>query len=665
MKRRVLFLSVFLATILLLIGVQRSDADDGGTSGRYKTVEIQATQYIWELVSNRDGRVICQVMVEHPNHPTVDEAIQVCGDQIFPSSPTPTPIGTPPGPTATPGPVITPGPTPTPFNLADFFSSVSWRFVTTKSFSRQIRVPVPAIIVNFSIPEGQQGPPFKVVIAAYEPVYGEHITGIHGTLNGIEFTCTSNRCEVPITTASVLDFWATSSFGDQSAQSEAALRIDRTESASSLQLVSLQPIVIFQDSCSQIWGAQRPNPPGFAVFPNTPDELNTQKSYQYLAGRLIAANFVNAKDCPGGGLWASGAPNSCGLEKASQAVIDWQNQYDISIWAAARSIGIPPRLIKVLIEQESQFWPGNGRYAINEFGLGQLNQTGADVALRWDNELFSSICNGLLYDCSSVYGRLPYYVQATARGGMVRSLDAECPTCANGIDLARAYDSIPVFARTLRSNCRQVKYILDRRSFKGISYEDLWKFTLVSYHSGYQCLADALDYTAYNSLPLDWPHVSNYLACPGGQLYVNAFWKSLSDFDANRLKTTAAAQPAVIATFVPTRAVPTPTVTPTPVRALSHISVLVYVDSNNNNYPEPNERVNGVKVTVTFPDGQVINAVTVNGIADIDLTGRTVGEDVIVALPELYRTQKVRVMQDGEIPVTFRLDQPVVPPVLP
>ena len=149
-------------------------------------------------------------------------------------------------------------------------------------------------------------------------------------------------------------------------------------------------------------------------------------------------------------------------ERNHQAVIDWQNQFDVAIWEAGRSLGIPPRLIKTLIEQESQFWPGNSRHIYNEYGLGQLSQSGADVALRWDNELFYNVCSGLVYDCSKIYGRLSSWMQATMRGGLMRSVNAECATCPHGIDEGRAYESIPMITRTLRSNCLQVNYLMDR-----------------------------------------------------------------------------------------------------------------------------------------------------------------------------------------------------------
>lgn len=136
-------------------------------------------------------------------------------------------------------------------------------------------------------------------------------------------------------------------------------------------------------------------------------------------------------------------------------------------------------------------------------------------------------------------------------------------------------------------------------------------------------------------------------------------------FDAYRLTTVETAQPEAVPTFAPTPAVPTPTHTPTPVLAMSKLRVMVYVDINFNNYPDAGERTDGVAVTLTFADGASQSASTVNGEALFNLAGRAVGQEVLVALPQLYRTEKVRITRDGEIPVVFRLEQPVVPPALP
>jgi hypothetical protein len=655
MNRRVLTWGVLLAiSALLIIGIQGSFADDSGKTSRFKKVEIQTTQYIWELVSGKDARVVCQVIVNHPTRPSNEEAIQACADQIFPSQPAPSATGTP-----------QPGPTAIPFNLADFFNSVYWRFIATQELKRTIQVPLPEIITNLTVPTNQSAP-YYAIITAYEPVFGERITSISGMINGAAFTCPSARCQVPIKKDSALEFWATSSFGDDSQHSQAAMVIVQKDNGQTLEMASLVPIPFFQDACSIAWGLPQINQPAWSRLPASPDDLNTMKPYQYLAGKLLAAGMVNASECPGGGLTATGGANTCGLQQTNQAVIDWQNRFDVPIWEAGRSLGVPPRMIKSLIAQESQFWPGNSRNIYSEYGLGQLSQSGADVALRWDNDLFSSICSGLIYDCSKIYGRLSASMQATMRGGLVRTVNSECADCPHGLDEARAYESIPLFARTLRSNCLQVNYIMRRHNAQ-VSYSDLWHFTLVSYHSGYECLKEALDTTDLNKEPDDWQHVSAYLQCPGSISYVEELWKSLLDFDKYRLN--PAERPASLATFpvmqTSTRPAPTSTSTPAPILSLSHIRVLVYVDANKNNYPDTGEKVDSMLVTATFPDGEILNGTTNNGEVIFDLTGRPVDISVTVTLPEVYHSTKVRVIRDGEIPVIFRLEQPVVPPVLP
>jgi hypothetical protein len=656
MNRRVLFAAAFLTVLALLaLGIQASTAQDGGTV-RIRTVTVNVTQYVWDLVWNADGRFICQVIVEHRNQPTNAEAIQICGDQIFPPVALPTPYG---GKESEPTPTASAG----PFDLADFFNSVSWRFVETRQLTRQVSIPVPQMTVNITVPPAQQGPPFFVTLTGYEPVYGERITSISGVLNGMEFVCQGPRCDVPIQSDSVLEFWATSSVGDETTHLEAVLRIYQTESGIEIRVESLTPVTLFQDACAAIW-TNADVRPEWAQFPASPEALNTQKPYQYLAAQLLAANLVNAADCPGGGLMENGAANACGLERAADEVVAWQNQFDPVIWETGRTMGIPPRLIKVLIEQESQFWPGNSRRALYEFGLGQLSPVGIDVALRWDNDLFARACNGMLYDCSSVYGRMTSWQQATLRGGLLSTLDAECPTCPNGIDMAVVYDSIPVITGTLRANCRQVQYLMDTRSLEA-SYEDLWKFTFLSYHSGYNCLATALDYTIINARAATWRSVSGYLRCAGGSAYVDSVWRLLSEFNTFRTQPPPGAKPEVLPTFKPTPETPLPTATPTPVLAMSKIRVLVYVDKNANNYPDGDERVEDAAVTVTLPNGQVMRGATAGGEILFSMAGRPIGEEVLVALPELFRTQTVRVTRDGEIPVVFRLEEPVVPPVLP
>ena len=97
-------------------------------------------------------------------------------------------------------------------------------------------------------------------------------------------------------------------------------------------------------------------------------------------------------------------------------------------------------------------------------------------------------------------------------------MNATCANCPLGIDLDRADYSVSVFAHTLMANCQQATQVVWNYSNKqmpgqlDITYEDMWKFTLVNYNAGGGCLADALQQAYSKSEDLTWDNVSKYLA---------------------------------------------------------------------------------------------------------------------------------------------------------
>ncbi len=208
-------------------------------------------------------------------------------------------------------------------------------------------------------------------------------------------------------------------------------------------------------------------------------------------------------------------------------MLEWQNQYDDYIWLASRDQVIPPKIIKTLIEVETQFWPGNARRFLDEYGLGQVSQLGIDVLLRRDPTLYLRVCPSVLSDCSRPYLSLEPQQQAMIRGAVVSLMDASCPTCEYGFDLDKAKESIPLLGMLLKANCQQVDYILGLAVLPDpdadaatataavatiiaggdsgtTSYEDLWRFTFLSYHSGQNCLYQAVADTKRDNLPVTW-----------------------------------------------------------------------------------------------------------------------------------------------------------------
>jgi hypothetical protein len=647
-KRRIT-LGIFFGFLgVILLGVSSGVLAQDGGGERSRTIEMSSTQYVWHLVSNASGSLVCEVIVEHPGTPTHDETLTICEAAINPPAVTPT---------RSPG--ATPQPTDQPFDINRFFRTVSWKLIETRQVNRSIQEPLPAIIVNIIAPPGPLSQPY-VIIQAYEPVLEYRIAEIRGAVGTDEFVCPGSPCRITLTRDSLITYWAVSTSGDQSEQMTADVRFVLQSDGYYVTIVGMTPFPESNDACAVIWGVQPFGAPEWAEFPVSPSELNTQKTLYYLANRLMRVGIVDAADCPGGGYFSPTSPNSCGLERSQDAMIEWQNQFDPVIYSSANDYGIPPRIVKTLIEQESQFWPGNSRLFIFEFGLAQMNQLGADVSLRWDHDLFNRICSGMFSECGRSYASLPTWMQATLRGGLMRAINAECPTCDYGIDLFTAQQSVPIITRTLRANCLQVQYITDRQNVTA-SYEDMWRYTLVSYNGGYQCLVDALSETQRFNEPTDWRHVSERLACERSREYVDSFWANLTTFDQYTIPLPPEA-PMVMPTFAPT-AVPTPV--PTPVLATSTLRVLVYVDRNGDGEVDEDERVDGVTVVVRYEDGTSETRTVTRGEALFNMAGKPINSSVTVSLPTLYRVYRTRVPAEGEVLVVFRLEEPQLPPVLP
>ncbi len=587
--------------------------------------------------------MICEVIIDHEGQPTQYDAITACSQEIFTQ------------PTTAPNEQV---PTQPPFDLNKFFRNVRWEFVGSREVTRLVKVPLPDMVVYVTAPQGPLLQPY-VILTAYEPVSEFKILRIQGQVGSNGFVCDGSRCEVPVMQDTRVIFWAYSSLGDQSARVQADVRVVKRDEGYFVTITGVSHFAVYEDNCAQLWGVSDLNLPTWSEFPPTPEELHTQKTLHFLASKLITTGLVNTRDCPGNGFLSNGAPNACGLEKAQQAMVDWQNQFDPTIWAAGRDVGVPPVLLKSLIELESQFWPANARFFLLEFGLGQLNQLGADVALRWDQNLYLRVCSELLIDCTKPYASLPSYIQAMVRGALMRIISADCATCPNGLNLASAEQSITIVAQTMRANCQQTGYIVDQLGASA-NYEDLWRFTMASYHSGYSCLRDAIAEARANGEATDWEHVAPYL-CPGAQTYVDDLWRELNSFQQYVVTPVQPAAPTLIPTFLPT-----PTQAPT-ISTLStaQIRIVVYIDNNNNNIPDIGELINGVNAQIVYENGRTETKTVTNGEVVFDATGVPIGSAFTVNIPSLYRTYTSTVPASGESLVTFRLPPPVLPPVLP
>ena len=526
-----------------------------------------------------------------------------------------------------------------------------------------------------------------VILTAFSSLPSSVSVTIRGFVNTDEFICTQSPCAIPLQTSSRLVFAAYADAGESSETVIASVSVTQTDAGYIVTIESVSQFTAFNNSCSTAWGIFEQNNATWDDFVQFPHELHTRKTLHNLATQLILNGIVDASDCPAGGLslglnW----PTACGLERATAAMIEWQNQYDEYIWLASKDHGIPPKILKTLIEVETQFWPGNARRFLDEYGLGQVNQLGIDVLLRRDPTFYQLVCPAVLSDCFRSYVSLSPQEQAMVRGAVISLfVDASCPTCEYGFDLNKAKESVALLAMLFRANCQQVDYILSISvvpdpdadaatatasvataaaggSADSTSYEDLWRFTFLSYHSGLSCFQNAVIATRRDDLPVTWENLEERIECRGGADYVNAFMNNLFAFDLYLLDTADTGEVLAAPTIIPTR---TPVPTPTVYISSATVRVQVFMDRNANQTPEEGEWIDAMTVLLETSTNEQITQRTQNGIAVFDMSGFTPGIGVNVSLPGLYRNERFALPEEGEVVVTFMFEAPPLPTTIP
>jgi len=511
-------------------------------------------------------------------------------------------------------------------------------------------------------PVGHVSQPY-VILSGFSAIAQTGPIGISGFMNAKEFICLESPCIVYLEGDSRVVFRSfLSATGARSDEVIASISVASDSQGYLISIDSVSMFTSFADSCSVIWSVRDENDVTWNDFVQFPYQLNTKKTLHTLAANLIFNGIVDASDCAYGGLNAGlNWPTACGLEKASDKMIEWQNQFDNQIWQASKDYGIPPKILKTLIEIESQFWPGNSRFYLDEYGLGQINELGVDVLLRKDPSVYQQICPGVIADCSVPYIKLKEADQALIRGALVQSVDTTCETCEYGLDLNKAKDSVALIANLVRANCEQVKDVVGK-DISDSSYEDLWRFTLGTYHSGTSCFYDAVKEARDTDKDINWKNIDKYFSCGGGSDYVNGLMDTLSVFDYYGYQTSGDNATFAVSTFVPTK---TPLPTSTPYVSDAVIKVQVYLDRNANGTPEDDEWVDNVSVLLILSNGEQVNMRTKRGVAVFDMIGFRPGSPLNVSLPGLYRSESLLLPEHGEVVITFKFDQPVLPTILP
>lgn len=496
-------------------------------------IRVDYVEFTWRMAAWQGQKFVCSVIIDHKGTPLPQEIYKDCGDSVYTTWITQDPCTV-----------------KNKHKCEGYYLHLLSEQKKKKEVGMELATASawisledcqPVISLSTNICESTP----TLVITGQEPLPNESITRIEGTYNGESFTCESTEtCKFHIAETPdegvPVEFWAYSSYGDSSFVFTAQVRVKKADEGDPDQLYWYVDVLSTQwkgevvATCAEAWGVFPPvgGSPEWLTTPVNSSELSSNIPYTYLAANLIEQGMVDASACTDGGVTPNGAANQCGIEKARPAVKQWQNQFDTLIFSVSQETSVPARLLKNLFARESQFWPGIYQ-SMDDTGLGQLTENGADTTLFWNNSFYEQFCPMVLSETSCVkgYKHLTEENQIVLRRALVSSVNATCEDCPLGLDLAQADFSVSVFAHALVANCAQTAQVIYNYTGQQVSevaaYEDLWKFTLVNYNAGGGCLAYAIDkfnaFTYGQNLGLTWDNVSPYLtgACFSAVDYVN------------------------------------------------------------------------------------------------------------------------------------------------
>ncbi|MEN8240814.1 MAG: hypothetical protein ABFS17_02745 [Chloroflexota bacterium] len=350
----------------------------------------------------------------------------------------------------------------------------------------------------------------ELLITGYEPLQNHQIESMHieyGDRTGLVCWRTDEcQLSLPETGLNGTDviIYVRSSYGDQSNEINFRLR----------NMVLADGLTLYQTLHTEFDFLAPPESIAWGVFPdidlidapwlalvNSTEELTTSHDYALLAGRYIIRGDIDISECVYGGLLVGGAANQCGMELAQDLVYSRQNEYDQFILAASQKSRIPPRIIKGVIGQESQFW--TDWYINGEYGLGMITDEGIEMMLTWNPVAFLELCIPEFGadDCAWGYHSLGDYPQDYMRGLAMSAIGTD--------------NEVNLIAQTITGAAAQagqiVRNVTRREPYEVLSYQDMWKISLGVYNGGAGCLYNAIDDAWDEDGRLSWGGISENL----------------------------------------------------------------------------------------------------------------------------------------------------------
>ena len=501
---------LILLTLSLLFLAAPVKSVSGDTTGRFLFTPQSGMVHVWTLKAWVDSKELCEVYRQDEEQPTGEDIQAYCGLKIYDEWVSAAPC--------------------TSFIESGATSACTGSYLTYQGyFYRDYNTYEPApksesryLMPNCTLGQWCSQKPL-ITFTGTEPMPGYEIKEVHVIMGGRQYDCNNgDTCELnlPLTTNQGVfaEYWVVSSFGDESEHQTAHIRnLYRGENGGQylVDILSAENMPYNQlDYAALTWDIfpEYAHPNGILfTIPQSELDLATSHHLYILAGKLIFTGKVDASTCVQNGLLDNSNANTCGEEKTYQAGLDSQNQYDRQLVEAGSKYGIPPRVVKAIITQESQFWPEPGIQF--EYGLGCLSEYGVDVMLNWDTEIFLNTCTKQYKEdeCAAGYASMTDDERAMVRGLALRPVGTD--------------QEIDLITRVIRANVTQVdqtiRGLVDQPLATVTTYEDLWDFTIANYHAGNNCIATGIKTLVDSEIPITF---ENYCAlptgCPTACLYV-------------------------------------------------------------------------------------------------------------------------------------------------
>ena len=481
-------------------------------------------QTIWQLAYWENYDTACTIILDADRNPTNEEINRACGDVLYQTWIT-TPVCN-----------RTYGQDPSAVSCYGLFlrrvgqkekeQPVSPALVDYYAQNlRQIRFDVANVNCD---PGGLCDQKPEILLIAHGPENDSMIKSVHIRVAAYEAACDGNACQMrlPITdNAGVwFEYWAMDSAGNQSDHFWLKFRAVPSETNNTLYYYDVIGDAFPEEGAygSDVWyafpAAGQTLPPVLEKVYSS-DYLVTKHNFQLLSAKLILNGKVDTSSCPNYGLNLDGMPNGCGEQASAKLVFDYQNQYDQQIFNSAKKQKVPPRIVKGLIAQESQFWPiSDTPY---EYGLGMMTESGADMLLRWNTSYFLNLCMKTyprnMDKCVGGFSNLTEDDQIVLRGVVISKIGTD--------------EEIEVISAAIRGSVYQVNQIIANASGQPVSsvasYEDLWKFTVANYYSGSGCVYNAINQASSYGLGLTWENVRRFMTgkCELANRYVDRVYE--------------------------------------------------------------------------------------------------------------------------------------------